>query len=208
MKNKDFENIMLNRKSIKVFDENTKIERSEMLEMINKAVSAPSSINMQPWRFVVVDTPKGKSMLEPLVMFNTRQNQTSSAMVVLFWDMKCYEKAETILDNTLEKGLINKEMKEQFLSSYVPMYENMPKEAMNDIVKVDTSLAAMQLMLVARYHGYETNPIGGFDREKIAEVLGLDTERYVPVMIIAIGKQNYKPHDTIRLDAQDITTFL
>ena len=33
---------------------------------------------------------------------------------------------------------------------------------MNDIVKVDSSLAAMQLMLVAKQHGYDTNPIGGF----------------------------------------------
>lgn len=30
---------------------------------------------------------------------------------------------------------------------------------MNDVVKVDSSLAAMQFMLVARDHGYETNQL-------------------------------------------------
>ncbi len=36
---------------------------------------------------------------------------------------------------------------------------------MNDVVKIDASLAAMQFMLVARAHGYETNPIGGFEEK-------------------------------------------
>ncbi len=205
--NNNFEDIVYNRQSIKVFDENTKIDREEMLEMINKAVKAPSSINMQPWRLVVVDTPQGKDILRPLIQYNTRQNDTSSAMIVLFGDMKCYEKAEDILGRMVEKGLMPKEMKEEFIKTYLPMYENAPQHIMNDIVKIDTSLMAMQFMLVARSYGYDTNPIGGFEKDKIAEALGLDNERYVPVMMIAIGKSNYAPHGSIRLDAKEITTF-
>ena len=78
---------------------------------------------------------------------------------------------------------------------------------MNDIVKIDSSLAAMQLMLVARLHGYDTNPIGGFEEEKLAEAFGLDPERYVPVIIIAMGKSDYKAHSSVRLDAEEITVF-
>ncbi|MBS9768745.1 MAG: nitroreductase family protein [Flavobacteriaceae bacterium] len=207
MKNNNFEDIVYNRQSIKVFDENTKIDRAEMLEIINKAVKAPSSINMQPWRLVVVDTPEGKDILRPLVKYNTRQNDTSSAMIVLFGDMKCHEKADDILNKTVEKGLIPKEMKEQFLRTYVPMYESLSRQEMNDIVKIDTSLMAMQLMLVARSYGYDTNPIGGFEKDQIANALGLDAERYVPVIIIAIGKSDYQSHGSIRLDAEEITTF-
>ena len=33
---------------------------------------------------------------------------------------------------------------------------------MNEIVHIDASLAAMQLMLVARSYGYDTNAIGGY----------------------------------------------
>ncbi|PID31049.1 MAG: nitroreductase family protein [Candidatus Cloacimonadota bacterium] len=161
MKNNNFEDIVYNRQSIKLFDENTKIDRTEMLEMINKAVKAPSSVNMQPWRLVVVDTNEGKDILRPLVQYNTRQNDTSSAMIVLFGDMKCYEKAEDILGRMVERGLMPKEMKEEFFKTYFPMYENAPQQVINDIVKIDTSLMAMQFMLVARSYGYDTNPIGG-----------------------------------------------
>lgn len=32
----------------------------EMLTMIQEATTAPSSVNMQPWRFVVVESEAGK----------------------------------------------------------------------------------------------------------------------------------------------------
>ncbi|QLB13313.1 pentatricopeptide repeat protein [Bisgaardia hudsonensis] len=207
MKNNDFQDIVFNRTSIKVFDENVKIERKEMLEMINEAVKAPSSVNIQPWRFVVVDTPEGKDILRPLVKFNTRQNDTSAAMIVLFGDMKCHEKAEEIYSRMVNKGLMPQEVKEQLMAMFIPEYENAPKNIMNDLVLIDSSLAAMQFMLVARAHGYDTNAIGGFEKDKIANALGIDKERYVPVMIIAIGKANYQSHGSIRLDAEEITTF-
>lgn len=66
---------------------------------------------------------------------------------------------------------------------------------------------AMQLMLVARAHGYDTNAIGGFEEDKLAKAFDLDPERYVPVMIIAIGKADYNYHESVRLDIKDITKF-
>ena len=49
-----------------------------MNEMIAKATKAPSSVNMQPWRFVVVESDEAKAKLRPLIQFNTNQNDTSS----------------------------------------------------------------------------------------------------------------------------------
>ena len=51
-------------------------------------------------------------------------------------------------------------------------------------------LAARQLMLIARAHGYETNAMAGYDAKTAASVMGLDTEQYVPIMGIALGKPN------------------
>jgi nitroreductase len=59
-------------------------------------------------------------------------------------------------------------------------------------------------MLVARSHGYDTNPIGGFDRDKIAEAFGLDAERYVPVLIMSIGKAATEGHESVRLPAEEL----
>ncbi len=207
MINNDFRDIMFNRRSIKVFDENVKISHEEMMTMLNETVTAPSSINMQPWRFAVVESEEGKNILRPLMKFNTRQNDTSSAMVVIFGDMKCYEKLDDIYSRAVEKAYMAEEMKKERVEAFVPHYQNLPKPKMQGMLTINASLVAMQLMLVARAHGYDTNPIGGFEKEKVAAALGYDEERYFPVLIVAIGKANYEPHGTVRLKAEEITDF-
>ena len=79
---------------------------------------------------------------------------------------------------------------------------------MKDIVNIDSSLMAMQLMLVAKSHGYDTNAIGGFDKANIADVLGLDSERFVPVVAIAVGKGAQEAHDSVRLPLEDVRQYL
>ncbi|NWK83421.1 nitroreductase family protein [Staphylococcus sp. GSSP0090] len=208
MINNNFEEILMNRKSVKVFDEQVKIPKAEMDEMIKKATTAPSSVNMQPWRFLVVESDEGKETLRPLIRFNTRQNDTSAAMVVIFGDMKSQTYGEDIYTNAVKQGLMPEEVKNEMLEKVIPLYDNAPKAQMNDIVKIDSSLAAMQFMLVAKAHGYDTNPIGGFESDQIADAFGIDSERYVPVLIVAIGKAKNPAHGSYRLPTETVTKYV
>lgn len=203
----DFKEIAFGRKSVRLYDENVKIDRKEMLEMISEATLAPSSVNMQPWRFVVVESDEAKAQLRPLIRFNTRQNDTSSAMVLIFGDLRCYEKAEEIYDQAVAEGKMPQEVREKQLSTIVPYYQSLSRQQMNDIVKIDSSLAAMQFMLVARAHGYDTNPIGGFEADRLAAAFGLDPERYVPVMIVSVGKAAEAGYSSVRLAPEVVTDF-
>ncbi|MEG0267724.1 MAG: nitroreductase family protein [Carnobacterium sp.] len=205
--NNDFSDIAYNRKSIRLYDESVKISKEEMLEMIQKSTIAPSSVNMQPWRFVVVESTEEKQKLKPLIRFNTRQNDTSSAMILIFGDMECYEYGEVIYNQAVIEGKMSPKVRDEQLAAIIPYYKNFTREEMNDVVKIDSSLAAMQFMLVARAYGYDTNPIGGFEADELAEAFGLEKERYVPVMILSIGKALEEGYDSIRLDAKEFTTF-
>lgn len=205
--NNDFSSVVFGRKSVRVYDETIKISHEEMLEMIQETTTAPSSVNMQPWRFVVAESEKAKAKLKPLIRFNTRQNDTSSAMVMIFGDMNCYEYGKEIYDQAVAEGKMPAEVRDQQLAAILPYYQNFTREQMNDVVKIDASLAAMQFMLVARSHGYETNPIGGFEADQLAEAFDLDKERYVPVMILSVGKAVEEGYESVRLAPEKITTF-
>ena len=207
LKNNDFSDIAYNRKSIRVYDETVKISREEMLEMIEEATLAPSSVNMQPWRFVIVESDEAKATLKPLIRFNTRQNDTSSAMILIFGDIQCYEFGEEIYDKAVAEGKMSQEVRDQQIGAIIPYYKNFTKAQMNDVVKIDASLAAMQLMLSARAHGYDTNPIGGFEADQIAAAFDLDPERFVPVMVLSLGKAAEVGYDSVRLAADKFTTF-
>lgn len=203
----NFTDILNSRKSVKGFDPEFKISKEEMNEILEKAATAPSSVNMQPWRVAVVESDEAKAKLRPLVQFNTNQNDTSSAMLVIFGDLQCYENAEYIYDSAVEKGMMPQEVRDRILPLAKNGYKSLTREQMSDIVKIDSSLLAMQLMLIAKQHGYDTNSIGGFEADQIGEVLGYPLERYVPVMITAIGKQAKAPRDSFRMPNEKFVEF-
>jgi len=207
MNHKDFNEIVLKRRSIKRYDPSVKISREEMEEILAEATRAPSSVNMQPWRFVVIETPEGKEKLAELAKFNSEQVNTSSAVIAVFGDMNNFEYAEEIFGKAVELGYMPHEIKEQQLQVITPIYENMPEADMRDVVLIDSGLVSMQLMLVARAHGYDTNPIGGYEKELIAEAFGLDKERYVPIMLISIGKAASEGHASYRLPVNTVATW-
>ena len=151
-----------------------------------------------------MESDEGKATLAPLLQFNRRQNKTSSAMIVVFGDMRCYEYADRIYGEAAKRGIRPSLVAKAQMTVAASAYKKFSRSRMNDIVKIDSSLFAMQFMLVARSHGYDTNPIGGFDQDKVAEAFGLDVERYVPVLIMSIGKAATEGHESVRLPAEDL----
>ncbi len=202
-----FTDLRTSRHAVKVFDTEYKIPREELLSLIDEASTAPSSVNMQPWRVLVVDTPEGKEKLRPFVRFNTRQNDTSSAMIVLMGDTRCHDYAEEITQKQVDQGLMPAEVRSMILDAYLPYYEQADHEKMTRLLNLDCGLWAMQFMLAARERGLDTCPMGGFDRYEALEAFGIDTQRYMPIMLIAVGKSNYTSHPTLRLEAERITQF-
>ncbi|MBL7564792.1 nitroreductase family protein [Staphylococcus saccharolyticus] len=204
----DFNEILNGRKSVKVFDSKYKIPHKEMDEMITKATKAPSSVNMQPWRIAVIESDEAKEKTKEAFGFNVKQLTTSSAMMIIFGDLRNYEKAEQIYNDAVEQNHMTEDIKTQLLDWILPYYKGLSKEGMKDIVNIDSSLMAMQFMLIAKAYGYDTNPIGGFDKENIAEIIGYDSERYIPVLAIAIGKKAQEAHDSVRLPVHEIREYL
>lgn len=203
--NNDFVDIVKGRRSVRHYDEDFKISQEELREIIAEASLAPSSANMQSWRVVVVDTPEGKEKLKPLVRFNTLQNDTSSAMLLIFGDTKSYLYAEEIFNTAVEQGKMPPEVRNSQLETILSIYPTLSKEMKVEIAKIDSSLFAMQLMLVARAHGYDTNPMAGFEADQLAKTFELDEERYTPVMILSIGKAKVAGYESIRLSTDKIS---
>ncbi|MGE7924169.1 nitroreductase family protein [Viridibacillus arvi] len=206
-KTNDFNEIVYGRRSIKEYDPTVKISREEMSEIIAQATKAPSSINMQPWRFVVIDSEEGKAILAPLSRFNLDKVMSSSAVIAVFADLNNFDYAEEIYSKAVELGYMPQEVKEFQLNAFKPLYEKMSDEKMKDTIMLDAGLVSMQLMLVARAYGYDTNAIGGYEKDQIAEAYGLDKDRYIPVMLISIGKAINDGFQSYRLPVNTITKW-
>ena len=71
----------------------------------------------------------------------------------------------------------------------------------------NASLAAMQLMLTAKAKGYDTCAIGGFNASQLSETFKIEN-RYIPVMLITIGKAAKPAHQSSRISIDELSTFL
>jgi len=198
---------ILNRRSIRVYDENVKISREEMNQILTEAMLAPSSRNQQPWRFIVVDTKLGKEKLGLAMPYNLNQLNTSAAMIVVFQDLQKYKLAEVMLDQQLQAGMITQADKEKNLKMINDLIPTLKPESLEREGLIDCGLVAMQLMIVARFHGYDTCPIGGFERDKINDALDYDKSRFKPVMIVSIGKAKDAGKKTLRLPLEHTITY-
>lgn len=199
---------IIERRSIRKYDTNIKISKSEMKQILEEATRAPSSMNMQPWRFVVVESLDAKEKLRPVLYGNQLQLDTSSAMIVIFTDLKKFEYAEKIYNKAVAAGLMPEEVREKQLRNISNMINTLSPEGVEKGGLIDSGLVAMQLMHIAREHGYDTCSIGGFRHDQIAHALGIDSNRYKPVMIVSIGKAAEEGYPSVRLDIEDITTWM
>ena len=203
----NFDEIVTGRRSIRSYDPSVKISKQEMTEILTKATLAPSSVNLQPWRFVVIDSPEGKATLAPLAKFNQTQVATSAAMIAVFADMNSIDYADDIYGKAVEEGLMPAEVRDTQLPAIKGLVSAMSVQQLKEMNLIDAGLVSMQLMLAARAHGYDTNPIGGYEKDQIAEAFGMDRERYYPVMLISIGKAADKGYQSVRLPIEAITEW-
>jgi nitroreductase len=131
-------------------------------------------------------------------------------MVQIFGDTLAFKSYRNLWNKAYENGQITAEKLSEVLNTFLPLYEKAPKQMLISDATVDCAIAGAQLMLVARAHGYETNPIAGYDSTKAAAVFGLDPERYVPVMAVAIGKPVKNDQDEVkstRYAAEQVSEF-
>jgi len=203
----DFMEIVKGRRSIRNYDTNVKISKEEMTQILEEATLAPSSVNMQPWRFLVIDSEEGKATLAPLAKFNQVQVETSSAVIAVFGDMNAVDQLENIYHTAVAKGLMPQEVRDRQVPAIQGMYSSISANDLKDSILIDSGLVSMQLMLVARAHGYDTNPIGGYEKDQIAEAFGLEKERYLPVMLLSIGKAVDAGYPSVRLPINDIADW-
>lgn len=200
-----FFNVIRERRSVRSYDAEVKISREELTEIFRQATLAPSAANLQPWRFLVIDSPDLKQKLLPIV-FNQQQVVEASAIIAVLGDLENIRMAKKIYSLAVDAGFMTADTAKSFVERYTGMYSSMPPEAVRQIVYTDSGLVSMQLMLVARAKGYDTVPMGGYDKQKFVKAFGI-SERYVPIMLIAIGKAVKPGHPTVRLPIDDVAFF-
>ncbi|KKK36812.1 NAD(P)H nitroreductase [Mesobacillus campisalis] len=198
--------VIRERQSVRKYDPNFTISRQEIEEILEDAIQAPSSSNLQPWRFIVIDDQETKKELRQIAN-NQEQVETSSAVIAVLADKEMYQNIEKVYRSNYEAGYMDEANMQRMIDNSHSLYGSLPEEIRKNIASFDTGLVTMQIMLLAKAKGYDTVPMGGFDKQKFMEKFQV-SDRYMPVLLLAIGKAAAPAFKTTRIPLKDIVEFV
>ncbi|TWU46515.1 putative NAD(P)H nitroreductase YfkO [Rubripirellula reticaptiva] len=83
---------IFNRRAIKHFDADHKMSAAEEKELLENTIQAPTSFNIQHWRFVILRDPELRAKIRK-DFGNDQAQVTDASLLVLFTaDMKAWQK--------------------------------------------------------------------------------------------------------------------
>ncbi|HLI75334.1 MAG TPA: nitroreductase family protein [Acidobacteriaceae bacterium] len=161
------------------------IPASDLRQILDAGLHAPSGYNMQPWRFIVVQHPEQRRRLRQ-ASYNQAKVEEASAVIVACGDRDGWRKD---LDEMLRLGRAAG-MPESYAAQAkesVPAYlSSFTDEQMTGWLNKQVMLAYTHMMLMAEVLGYDTAPLEGFEQQRVCETLRLPMSYWV-VALLAIG---------------------
>jgi nitroreductase len=161
------------------------IPAHDIRKILEAGIAAPSSYNMQPWRFIVVQDPEQKRRLRA-ASYNQGKVEEASAVIVACGDRDGWRKD---LDEMLRMGRAQgmpesyAAMAQQNVPHYLSSFND---DEMKGWLNKQVMIAFTHMLLMAEALGYDTAPMEGFEQTKVCETLRLPMSYWV-VALLAIG---------------------
>ena len=169
------------RRSVKHFDPEHRLTADEEKKLLEATIQAPTSFNIQHWRFVILRDPELRQKIRT-EHGNDQAQMTDASLLVLFTgDSKAWAKSP---ERYWQKA--PQEINELLVGWMGPFHEG------NDRLQLDEAqrsigMAMQTLMLAAKSMGYDSCPMIGFDAEPVSKLINLPADHVMGPMV-AIGK--------------------
>lgn len=168
------------RRSLKHYDPHHRLTEAEVARLIELAKIAPSSFNMQNYRFVIVRDAELRKQIRA-VAWNQAQVTDASLLVILCADLNAHVKNPARYWSHAPQAV-----QDILVPALTPFYDGKPQLIRDEAMR-STGLAGMTLMLAARGLGYDSCPMVGFDADTVAKLIRLPADHAISFMV-AIGK--------------------
>ncbi|MDQ0476101.1 MULTISPECIES: NAD(P)H-dependent oxidoreductase [Chryseobacterium] len=175
------------RYSVKKFDPEKTVSSDVLFHILEAARLSASSLGLQPYRLLIVQSPEMKQKLIP-AFYNPSQISTCSHLIVIV--------SKNNIGNEYIGNYFNhiSETREVPLESLNPFKESISKHIQHlDSEEVmiwadkQSYIVLGNLMFAAALENVDTCPMEGFSQEKIDIVLGIDTEKEKVAVTLALG---------------------
>jgi nitroreductase len=108
-------------------------------------------------------------------------------------------------ENMFSRREIPQEMLEKYLSVYQQFIDKL--HSVYGWSAKQCYIAAANMMSYAAMIGVDSCPIEGFEKERLEEVLGLNTTKEQVALVVALGYRVEEPNDKVRLPFNEVVSF-
>lgn len=168
------------RRAVKQYDPEHRFTDEEFAQLMDLALQAPTSFNMQNWRFVNVRDPELRKQIRAAAV-DQAQVTDASLLFVLCADVKAWEKEPQRYWRNAPQ-----EVQDILVPWMKPFYEGKERLQRDEAMR-SVGIVAQTMMLAAKSMGYDSCPMIGFDADKVAELIRLP-EDHVVGMLLVVGK--------------------
>ena len=202
-----YQDVVRSRRSVRDFMPDVEIPKEELMAIIEEAMFAPNSTNLNSWRFLIVTEKEQKEALYEVSMQQPAV-KGAAAVIILLGDLTAYTvaNADEISAKAVAQGTMTEEIR-QGINENVSWYYDVSEEQKREWLMLDQGLVAMQLMLSAKDRGYDTVAMSGFKTEAVRKLFNIE-DHLVNGPIIPIGKAQTPGFETVRRDVSEVVTWL
>jgi len=169
------------RRAVKHFDPDHEMTQPEIDRLLETAIQAPTSFNIQHWRFVVVRDPELRRQIR--ANGNDQAQMTdASLLIVMTADIQAWRK-----DPQRYWTNAPKDVADLLVGWMGPFHEGRP-QLQRDEAQRSIGIAMQTIMLAAQAMGYDSCPMIGFDHEAVAKLIRLPADHCIGPMV-AVGKR-------------------
>ena len=197
----DCKNIFKNRRAINFFNRDKKIDKEILVEILNLANLSPSSMNLQPWEVIVVESPEKKKILRECAMNQPKVEEASVVLIILANLNGVENHLEKILENKNEKQA------EGTKKAIYNLYGDKDSLKRKIFAVKNASFFAMSVMLAAQAYAVESHPMDGFIEEKVKKEFAISDDYIIPCLI-ALGYKDESKELRPRNWRREISEFV
>lgn len=161
--------INLMRRSIQYFDKTKPLDYELVKRVINEAVYAPSSYNLQPWRVILVKTLEQKETLYNLA-YKQEKIKDAPMTLIIVADKEAYKRHNKVWDFIAEE--IGEDAVKEKVDNLSKGYDNNEIKQIKN-AHISTSLFSMNLMLLFKGYGIDSHPIGGMKIDEVKKAFNI-----------------------------------
>ena len=199
------------RYAVKTFDPAQKITDAELHTILESGRMAPSSLGIEPWKFIVVSDPDIQAKMRTASYDQSKVSDASHVVVLA----RRTDVRENIVCELLERtakaqGKDTSELKEQgdMVTGTIASKSDAELDAW---VRAQTYIPLGMMVETAALLGVDTGPMEGFSPDEIDTILGLKEKNLRATTMLALGRLGadaFAAIPKIRRDFNEVVEFV